>query len=88
MYAYSEEELRYKKETVDELLYRGWIRPLKSPVASSIIFTRHRYNKKLQMYINYHALNNNIIKDHYPFPLINKTLRMTTGVSYLTRIDL
>ena len=40
------------------------------------------------MCINYRALNNNAVKDYYPFFLINKILRIIAGVFYLTRIDL
>ena len=57
-------------------------------MASSTVFTKRRHNKKLRIYINYRALNNNTIKDHYPFPLINKILRITAGAFYLTRINL
>ena len=57
-------------------------------MVSSIIFIKHRHNKKLRICINYHTLNNNTVKDRYPLPLINKILWMITGVSYLTRINL
>ena len=73
---------------VNKLLYRGWIRPFKSPMALSIIFIKHYHNEKLRICINYYALNNNTIKDHYPFPLINKILRIITSMFYLTRINL
>ena len=88
MYAHSEEELRCEKKTVDELLHRGSIWPLKSLITSSIIFTKYCHNKKLRIYIDYRTLNNNTVKDCYPFPFINKTLRITAGASYLTCIYL
>ena len=53
MYTYNKKELRYKTEMVNKLLHRGWIRFLKSPVASSIVFTKYRHNEKLRIYINY-----------------------------------
>ena len=40
LYIYNQEEFRYKKVIMDELLVKGWFRPLKSPVVSSIIFVR------------------------------------------------
>ena len=88
IYTYNKEELRCKKKMINKLLYRDWIRPLKSFMASNIIFTKYYHNKKLQIYINYYTLNNNTIKDRYPFPLINKTLQITAGTFYLTRINL
>ena len=87
LYAYNKEELRYEKKTINKLLNRGWIRPLKSPVVSNIIFAR-RYNKKLRIYINYHTLNTNIVKNRYPLPLINEILRIMAGAIYFTRINL
>ena len=82
LYVYSEEELRCEKETINELLNQGWIRPLKSLVVSSIIFAK-RCDRKLCMCIHYRALNTNIIKDRYPLLLINKTLRIIAGAIYL-----
>ena len=87
LYAYSEKELKYKKEMVNELLNQGWIRPSKSPVVSSIIFAK-QCDRKLRICINYRTLNINTIKDYYPLLLINKILRITVGAIYLTRINL
>ena len=87
LYAYSKKELKYEKKTINELLNRGWIRPSKSPVVSSTIFAK-RCNRKLHICIDYRVLNINTVKDCYQLPLINKILRMTAGVIYLTRINL
>ena len=87
LYAYSEEEFKYEKKTVNELLDRGWIRPSKSPVVFNTIFIK-RYDRKLYMCINYRAFNTNIVENRYPLPLIDEILRMIAGAIYFIRIDL
>ena len=87
LYIHDEEEFKYKKEMVNKLLDQGWIRPSKSPVVFSIIFTR-RCNRKLCICINYRTLNINIVKDYYPLPLINEILCITAGAIYLIWINL
>ena len=38
--------------------------------------------------MDYRVLNNNTVKDHYPFPLINETLGLTAGATWFTFLDL
>ncbi len=48
----------------------GHIRLSKSPVGYPILFIPKK-NSKLQIYIDYRQLNNAIVKDRYPLPLIS-----------------
>ena len=71
------------------MLAKGFIRPSLSPTASPILFVLKDNNPiALRLYINYRKLNDIIIKNKYPFPLINETLRQIAGVKYFTRLNL
>ena len=54
-----------------------------SPARVPIIFVPKK-DSSLRLYINYHSLNKVIIKNHYPFPLINKILdRLKRAVRFI-----
>ena len=42
----------------------------------------------LRLCVNYRKLNDITVKDRYPLPLIDETLRQIAGVKYFTRLDL
>ena len=69
LYGMSQAELRVLKKYLDDNLAKGFIRPSKSPAASSILFAC-KPGGGLRFCINYRALNAIIIKNRYPLSLI------------------
>ena len=54
LYAHNQEKLPCEKAIMDKLLAKGWIRPSKSPVASSTVFTR-KTDGQLRLCVDYQA---------------------------------
>ncbi len=54
-------------------LANDFIRPSKSPTRAPIIFNK-KPDKSLQLCVDYQDLNNLIIKNHYPLPLVGELL--------------
>ena len=55
------------KEFVEDNLKSGWIRPSKSPQASSFFFVRKK-DGSLQLVQDYRELNKYMVKNRYPIP--------------------
>jgi hypothetical protein len=87
LYGMSREELKTLREWLEENLRNGFIRPSSSPVASPVLFVT-KPGGGLRFCVNYRALNNITVKDHYPLPLNKESLNNLSGIKYLSRIDI
>ena len=66
-------ELETLKTYIEANLASSFIRPSKSPASTPILFVRKKDNS-FRLYINYRGLNNLMIKNRYPLPLIGESL--------------
>ena len=67
-YRLSSHEFSVMKQTISELLQKGWISPSTSPWVSPILFTKKK-SGGLRMCVDFRLLNNLTIPDRYPLPL-------------------
>ena len=72
---------------IDKNLAKGYIRPLKSPMALPFFFVSKK-DGKLQPCQDYWKLNKGTIKNSYPLPLISTLLDKLKGAKYFTKLDL
>ena len=73
---------KFLKENLD----KGYIRPSQSPMASPMFFIAKK-DKKLWPCQDYRYLNQWMIKNAYPLPLINEILDKLKGAKYFTKFD-
>ena len=73
LYNLSKIKLHVLKDYIKQALSMGWICVLINPVKTLILFILKK-DRTLQLYIDYYALNNIIIKNQHSLLLINKTL--------------
>ena len=66
-------ELKILKTYIKTILANGFIWPFKSPARALILFDR-KPDRNLCLCMDYWGLNNLIIKNWYPLPLIGKSL--------------
>ena len=71
---------------IDENLAKGYIRPLKSPMASPFFFIDKK-DGKLWPCQDYWKLNEGTIKNAYPLPLISGLIDQLKGAKYFTKLD-
>jgi hypothetical protein len=69
----SRDKLLVLRKTLTELLDKNFIQVSHSSAAAPVLLIK-KPGGSLQFCTDYHALNAIIKKDHYPLPLINKTL--------------
>ena len=79
-------ELKTLKTYIKTNLANGFIRALKSPASSPILFV-HKPNSSLCLSVNYRGLNNLIIKNWYFLPLIGKFLDRLSQTKQFTQLD-
>jgi hypothetical protein len=82
----SEDELLVFCKFLEKNLSKSFIRASLSPAASLVLFAK-KPNRGLCFYIDYRALNIIIIKNHYPLPLIQKTLVCFSKAKFYTKLD-
>ena len=70
-----------------ENLEKGYIQPLKSPMASPFFFVSKKDAGKLQPCQDYQYLNEWTIKNAYPLPLISEIIDKLKGARYFTKLD-
>ncbi len=71
---------------LDENLSSGRIRPSKSPMASPFFFIKKK-DGKLRPVQDYRKLNEMMIKNRYPLPLISELMDKLRGAKYFTKCD-
>jgi len=80
------ERMELRKIT-DDLLDRGIIKPSVSPYCARVVPIRKR-DGRLRLCIDLRPLNNRIIKQKYPFPIIEDCLARLSDKSVFTLLDL
>ena len=67
-------------------LVNNFIKASKSPVGAPILFVRN-LNSSFCLYVNYWGLNNLIIQNWYPLPLIGGSLNWFSQAKQFTQLD-
>ena len=75
------------KSQLDKLLAKGYIRQSKSPYGARVLFVNKK-DGNLRLYVDYRALNKEIVKNSYLLPRIDDIFDRLAGVKYFSRIDL
>ena len=85
MFPHKQEKL---EEFLKENLHKGYIRPSKSPNASSFFFIFKKKFMKLCSCQDYCCLNKGTIKNAYPPPQVDDLLDKLKGAKHFTKLDL
>jgi hypothetical protein len=80
-------ELAELKEHIKELLQKGFMHPSSSPWGAPVIFVPKKDDTQ-RLCVDYHALNEVIVKNKYPLPRIDDLLDLLCGVCVFSKIDL
>ena len=80
-------ELETLKTYIETNLANGFIKPSKSLAGTPILFDR-KSDGFLRLYVNYQSLNNLMIKNQYPLPLIEELLDRLGRARRFTQLDL
>jgi len=72
---------------LDENLWKGYIRPSKSPLSSPVFFVKKK-DGKLRFVQDYRKLNQFTIKNRYPLPLVVDIISCLQGARYFTKFDI
>uniref|UniRef100_A0A0W0FQH5 Reverse transcriptase domain-containing protein n=1 Tax=Moniliophthora roreri TaxID=221103 RepID=A0A0W0FQH5_MONRR len=88
IYSLSLKERIEQDKFLDENLQKGYIRPLKSPIASPFFFVAKKEAGALQPCQDYRDLNNRTIKNHYPLPLVTDLMDKLKTARVFMKLDL
>ena len=80
-----QEQIELDKFLKDNL-YKGYIRPSQSPMASPFFFVDKK-DRKLRPCQDYRYLNEHTVKNAYPLPLITELLDKLKGAKFFTKLD-
>ena len=83
----SPEEQKEVSEFVNEQLAKGYIRLSKSEQTSPVFFVPKKDGQK-RMVQDYRYLNEHMVRNNYPLPLISQLIDKLKGSKYFTKIDL
>jgi len=83
----SEQEKQVVKRQIDEWMREGIIRPSLSEYASPVVLVRKK-NGAYRLCVDYRHLNQKIVKDRYPLPLIEDQLNRLQNAKIFTTLDL
>lgn len=87
IYPLSIPEHKTMLEYIEEAFKQNSIRPFTFHAVLSFFFV----NKKdggLQLFIDYHTLTSQMVKYHYPLPLVPAALQLLRGARIFTKLDL
>ena len=87
MYLLSREEREEVREFVKEQLRKGYIRLSKLPQMVFVFFVGKK-NRKKRMIQDYQYLNEWMVKNDYPLPLISDVLKNISTKKVFMKIDL
>jgi hypothetical protein len=71
---------------LDEMVGKGYIRPLKSPYASPFFFVKKK-DGKLRPVQDYRRLNSHTVRNQYPLPLIAQLISDLSGAHIFSKVD-
>ena len=80
-------ELRIVKQQIDEWLEEGIIQPSTSAYASPIVLANKKDGSK-RLCVDYRRLNEIVVKDRFPLPLIEDEIDKLQDAKYFTSLDL
>ncbi|GKE21065.1 putative reverse transcriptase domain-containing protein [Tanacetum coccineum] len=86
-YIFDPSEMQELSNQLQELAYRGFIRPSTSPWGAPILFVKKK-DGSFRMCIDYRELNKLTIKNRYPLPRIDDLFDQLQGSSVYSKIDL
>ena len=87
MYLLSREEREEVREFVKEQLRKGYIRLSKLPQIAFVFFVGKK-NRKKRMIQDYQYLNEWMVKNDYPLPLISDVLKNISTKKVFMKMDL
>jgi len=87
IYPLSKDKREEVQKFVNGQLRKGYIRLSKSPQTSLVFFVAKKDRSK-RMVIDYHSLNNQIVKNNYPLPLIMDLIDTIGSKKVFTKMDL
>ena len=87
IYPLSEPQKEVLREYLDRMIGQGKITPSKSPAGAPILFVPKK-NGKLRLCVDYRGLNNVMVKNKYPLPLMDPLREQVKGATIFTKFDL
>ncbi len=87
IYSLEPVELETLKAYIKNKLASDFIQPSKSSAGASILFDK-KPDSSLRLYVDYQGLNNLIIKNRYPLPLVGELLDRLGWARHFTQLDL
>ena len=87
IYPLSKNKREEVQNFVEDQLRKGYIRLSKSPQTLPVFFIRKKDGSK-RMVMDYHNLNDQIVKNNYPLPLITDLIDNMGSKKIFTKIDL
>jgi hypothetical protein len=82
----SREELQVLKECIEKNLSKGFIQSYSSPCGAPVLFPP-KPGGGFRLCVDYRGLNEGMIKNRYPLPLIQETLLKLSKARYYTKLD-
>ena len=80
-------DLEEIKKQIKDLLEKGYIWWSSSPWGAPVLLVEKK-DGSLRMVVDYHALNEVMIKNKYPLPMINDLFDQLQGAKVFSKIDL
>lgn len=80
-------ELRELKVQLQDLLDKGFVRSNVTPRGAPELFVK-KNDGSMRMCIDYRRLNQVIVTNKYPLPIINELLDQLQGAQHFSKIDL
>ncbi|ETW76591.1 hypothetical protein HETIRDRAFT_455116 [Heterobasidion irregulare TC 32-1] len=87
LYSLSPMEQEELKKFINESLKKGFIQESKLHMASPFFFIKKK-NRKLRPVMDYRKLNEIMIKNKYPLPIIQELLDLLTEAEYFSLVDI
>jgi hypothetical protein len=87
IYNLSELELTTLRESLDDLLDKGFIRASSSPAGAPVLFSKKK-DGALRLCVDFRGLNRVTIKNRYPIPLVNNMMDRLRDAKVFSKIDL